>query len=69
MKESLMQSIPRMNSRKEERKTRVSNHLQAMQTQMKYPSEIINMNEEGRERMFHRMDFKTDKAIRLQRVA
>ena len=29
---------------------------------------IMNMNERGRERKFHQMDFKSDKAIRLQMV-
>ena len=69
MKGSMLQSILRMNSKKEERKTRrVSNHLQAMQMQIKNPSEILNMNEGGRERKLHLMEFKTDKAIQLQRV-
>ena len=63
IKESMMQLIPRMNSRKRERKTMVPNHVQAMQMQMKYPSQIMNMNEGRRDRKFPRMKFKTDKAI------
>ena len=66
--ESMMQLMPRMKSRKEERMTRVSNNLQAKQTQMKHPSEIMNINEGGKERKFHHMEFKTDQAIRLQMV-
>ena len=52
MNESMRQSIPIMNSRKEESKTMVSDHLQAMQSQLKHPNEIMNMNEGGRERKF-----------------
>ena len=66
MRESMMHIIPRNNYRKRERKTRVPNHVQARQTQMKYTSQIMNMNEGRRDRKFLRMKFKTDKAMRLQ---
>ena len=67
--ERVLEAVDTKNKfQKRGKKTRVSKHLQAMQTHMKYPSEIMNMNEGGRERKFHRMDFKTDKAIRLQKV-
>ena len=57
----------RMNSRKEKIKTRISNHLQEIQTQMKHRSEIINLTV-GKPKKFHPMKLKTDKPVKIQRV-